>query len=327
MRWRVGQDFRRLHQAAHLILTRRRPVLYPSCLAIQPLHHSICPRCPPVLAAQAWPTRVSGWSRSARDDVEYLEEGSVGRSTHHISLKGGQQKGDVPRQQPTEEDAACAKTCEDPSPRPWPPPDLLTTLDAAFFRWAMKHVTARKLQKLAGGSRLLDVLQDRKMAVALALHLVKVKRPKRALWVLFVSQNVGSKLKQNAYEVIAHQLAETSQWGSMFKLIETGRCHTGRTTVRLLNWYTRALLETHRYTLLEDVIARFEKENLKPNRRTFHHLISGHIRNRNLTLAKRNLAKMEEAGFPIDSSHIPSSCLPTVRWVAILLSSLNRWRH
>ncbi|KAF5375111.1 hypothetical protein D9758_000173 [Tetrapyrgos nigripes] len=78
--------------------------------------------------------------------------------------------------------------------------------------------------------------------------------------------------------------------------------HTGKTTIRLLNWRVRALVETDQHLHLQSMLEEFIKYHVKPNRRTFHLLISGCIRNRDLESAQNLLRVMEQHGVEPDAS-------------------------
>ena len=151
-------------------------------------------------------------------------------------------------------------------------------------------------------STLSEHFLDRTKAIKLAEALVHTQFPEHAIQVLLLAHKLGCPLKQNAYECVAHQLAEAKQWHLIPVLVRLGKRQTGRTTVRLLNWRTRAVIEAAHFALLERVLDEFELENLKPNRRTFHLLVYGHLRNHNLRLARECLKRMEAAGFPTDAT-------------------------
>lgn len=84
--------------------------------------------------------------------------------------------------------------------------------------------------------------------------------------------------------------------------VALGKRHTGRTTARLLNWRARALVETQHYALLQGITREFQESSLRPSRRTYHLVLSGHIRNGDLARAKECLREMATAGFPPDAS-------------------------
>ncbi|KAF9069153.1 hypothetical protein BDP27DRAFT_1223214 [Rhodocollybia butyracea] len=123
-----------------------------------------------------------------------------------------------------------------------------------------------------------------------------------AVKVLRLAHVLGCHLKQNAYECTAYHLARNLRWTSVLSVVSLGKRHTGKTTIRLLNWRIRALVETGQHALLRDVLEEFEKFQVKPNRRTFHLLLTGHVRNRDLFGARKLLRFMGQIGIPPDNS-------------------------
>ena len=163
---------------------------------------------------------------------------------------------------------------------------------------------SRIMMKGGVNSALLSqLLQNRDEARKLAEAIAQTRYPRQARGVLQMACKLGTPLKQNAYECLVHQLAlKGGHWHLIPSVVSLGLSHTGRTTVRLLNWQTHAYLKMRDYKRLEGVLDEFERHGLKPNRSTFHFLISGHTRNRNLWLARKCMMQMEAAGFPVDSS-------------------------
>ncbi|KAJ8521429.1 hypothetical protein ONZ45_g1865 [Pleurotus djamor] len=72
--------------------------------------------------------------------------------------------------------------------------------------------------------------------------------------------------------------------------------------MRLLNWRTRALIEEEQYSDLTAILHDFSKFKLTPNRRTYHLLLSGHVKNHDLHRAKECLQQMYAANCPPDAS-------------------------
>ncbi|KAG1801513.1 uncharacterized protein HD556DRAFT_883153 [Suillus plorans] len=143
---------------------------------------------------------------------------------------------------------------------------------------------------------------NRECVNRLAQDAVATSRPQRALQILNIAHHFGCYLKPNHYEGVAYHLASRSHWDLIPLLVTTARHHCGRASVRLLNWNMRAFVENQRYDQLDHAFEEFTDADLPPNRRTFHLLISGHLRNRNLNSAKQYMEKMAVAGFPVDSS-------------------------
>ena len=177
------------------------------------------------------------------------------------------------------------------------PPDVVHMIDSLF---AKKSQTS--MLKYLRSSPLSEHFLDRTKATKLAEAMVQTRSPQRASRILLLAHEHGCPLKQNAFESVAYQLAEAKHWHLIPPLVALGKRQSGRTTVRLLNWRTRAIIESTHYGRLETVLDEFEHENLKPNRRTFHLLISGHIRNHNLRLAREYLKKMQDAGISVDAT-------------------------
>jgi pentatricopeptide repeat protein len=181
-------------------------------------------------------------------------------------------------------------------------PIHLIAIDTLFTRRMKLEEASSYLQRFPFSDILLHRLQDRDQARVLAENFAGTRFPHRALWTLVIARNLGARFKQNAYDCVVHRLAEGRHWDLVLSVVGLGKQHTGRTTIRLLNWRIRALIATSKFKLLDEMLTKFERESLQPNRKTFHLLVSGHIRNRNLRKAKEYLSKMEVAGFPIEPS-------------------------
>lgn len=167
---------------------------------------------------------------------------------------------------------------------------------------------ARPLADCEAVKRIKDVpihsryFTDRESVNRLAQDAVMTSRPQRVLQVLNIAHHFGCKLKLNHYEAVAYHLADRRRWILIPSLVTAAKHHCGRTSVRLLNWKIRALVESQRYDHLDHAFEEFMIEELRPSRRTFHTLISGHLHNRNLNSAKQYMEKMVIAGFPVDPS-------------------------
>ncbi|GJE85760.1 hypothetical protein PsYK624_018390 [Phanerochaete sordida] len=171
-----------------------------------------------------------------------------------------------------------------------------------LFRRRAADCTVEDLKALARNPEAVSHLEDPDKARQLAVLMVNTGVPRRACQVFLLARYFGCRFKQNAYEGVAYQLAQTAQWAEMPSLVALGRRQTGRTTSRLLNWRARALVEISHFGLLDGVLEEFEEEKIVPNRRTYHTLVSGHLRNRDLAKVKDCLGWMEDAGFPMDAS-------------------------
>ncbi|KAJ3800478.1 hypothetical protein GGU11DRAFT_677214 [Lentinula aff. detonsa] len=177
-----------------------------------------------------------------------------------------------------------------------PPVNVLLTLLA-------RSLSEDDLQKeiIANPSlveHLLDSTKARQLAEVIALtpdfHL--------AAKVLQLAHVLGCPLKQNAYECTAYHLATKLRWSAVLEVVSLGIRHTRSTTTRLLNWRIRASMATGQHAFLRSILEEFERFRVKPTRRTFHLLISGHIRNRDLLGARKLLRLMVQIGIPPDDS-------------------------
>ncbi|KAI0348426.1 hypothetical protein BDW22DRAFT_1385778 [Trametopsis cervina] len=185
---------------------------------------------------------------------------------------------------------------------PQPDPELVDIVDALYARHSEGDYVIEDLETLVTKPELLNYLRDREKAAELAVLMVNTKVPRRAIHVLLLAHEFGSKFIQNVYERVAYQLAQTRRWEQMPALVALGQQQTGKTTVRLMNWRTRALVEISQYTLLNHVLSDFEEAHIKPNRRTFDTLVTGHLRNHDLEKVQDCLEWMQDAGFPMDAS-------------------------
>ncbi|THV04834.1 hypothetical protein K435DRAFT_746110 [Dendrothele bispora CBS 962.96] len=166
-----------------------------------------------------------------------------------------------------------------------------------------KSLTPRVLVKRIRQSSLLPHLLDPTKARLLAEAIAATPGTSHhAVPTLRLAHLLGCKMKQNAYECTAHQLAHVSKWDHILAVVSVGKRHTGKTTVRLLNWRVRALVETDQYLQLHSILEEFSLYHVKPNRRTFHLLISGCMRNRDLASTQDLLRIMEEHNIPPDES-------------------------
>ncbi|KAI0931922.1 hypothetical protein AcW2_000693 [Taiwanofungus camphoratus] len=284
MLWRVGQEFRHLQQAALLLFSVPRITIHTPFLVVQPLHHSIRVQWPPAVAFRG---RQFAQQRAGSLNIDSIFLGQRADGVAVLSNEAQPRKV-KPRKHPTKKVSQRS--------------EIASMIDAAFACFSLKSTALKKLRGGGESAGLLEHVVDREKARKLAMLMANTTRPKRALQVLILAHALGCKLKQNAYEGVAHELATGRQWRLVCFLVKLGLRHTGRTTVRLLNWRTRALVEIQHFTSLDGVLERFKADNLKPNRRTFHLLISGHIRNRDLARARHYLSAMQEAGYRIDGS-------------------------
>lgn len=139
---------------------------------------------------------------------------------------------------------------------------------------------------------------SRQLAQAMALTTL----PCRAHSVMIIAHRLGCHFKSNHFESVAYHLSLREHWSSVPLLVSLARHHCGRATARLLNWKMRAFIECRRFDQLDYVMTEFIRDNIKPVRRTFHLLLSAHLRNQDLDAAKRAIQMMENAGFSADAS-------------------------
>ncbi|GLB36254.1 putative pentatricopeptide repeat domain containing protein [Lyophyllum shimeji] len=179
------------------------------------------------------------------------------------------------------------------------PPEVIALIEEVVSRPTDEP---RVLMKIRACPDLLEHLTNAENVRKLAEKLALTHHPLRSLHLLSVAHAVGCRLKHNAYECVSFRLAGKRHWNGVLLAASLAKQHLGQMSSRLLNWRARALVEVEDYTGLQGIIAEFKENNLSPTRRTFHLLLSGHIRDCNLSLAKQCLAIMTEAGCPPDAS-------------------------
>ncbi|KAF8641032.1 hypothetical protein AX17_000677 [Amanita inopinata Kibby_2008] len=160
----------------------------------------------------------------------------------------------------------------------------------------------RKLQRILASPSLSEYLANGDNVRALTESIACTLPPSHVLQALSLVQRLGHQLKQNVYECACFRLANLKQWRHVILIVSLGRRQTGRTSSRLLNWKARALLEMEQYGSLHNILGEFEQCKVKPNRRTYHLILTGHVRNHNLLQAKDCLQVMQEAGFSPDAT-------------------------
>ncbi|KAF9651852.1 hypothetical protein BDM02DRAFT_3068315, partial [Thelephora ganbajun] len=182
------------------------------------------------------------------------------------------------------------------------PVELIAIIDNLTKFKEDKDKLLSYMQSVPRLNSLLEYLRDPKQVRDLAVKLAETSAPYRAMRLIDIASTLGTGLKQNTYEGVAHQYSQKREWFLVLSLVAKGLRWTGRSTTRLLNWRTRALVETSRFGLLDGVLEQFKNVGLKPNARTFQLLITGHIRNKDLTRARSCITLMEEHGFEVDGS-------------------------
>jgi len=182
------------------------------------------------------------------------------------------------------------------------PAELVAIIDNLTKFKRDKDKLLSYMQSVPRLNSLLERLRDPNQVRDLAVKLAETSAPYRAMRLIDIASTLGTNLKQNTYEGVAHQYAQKQEWFLVLSLVAMGLRWTKRSTTRLLNWRTRALVETSRFWLLDGVLEQFGNAGLKPNARTFQLLITGHIRNKDLTRARSCISLMEECGFEVDGS-------------------------
>lgn len=182
------------------------------------------------------------------------------------------------------------------------PAELVVIIDNLTKFKGDKDKLLSYMQSVPRLNTLFERLRDPNQVRDLAVRLAKTSTPYRAMRLIDIANTLGTNVKQNAYEGVAHQYAQTREWFLILSLVAMGLRWTGRSTMRLLNWKTRALVETSRFGLLDGVLEQFRNAGLKPNAKTFQLLITGYVRNKDLTRARSYIVLMEEHGFEVDGS-------------------------
>ena len=177
--------------------------------------------------------------------------------------------------------------------------ELFVLIDELSVPDISQHHASTLLAQIKQNVLWMNALRDMDAICYIAEQWALSETPYRAHRLLRVANLVGVRFKQNVYERVAFRLAENGHWYLIITLVSLAKYDTGRTTVRLLNWYTRALLETQHFTLLGQILERFASEGLKPQRRTFHLALRGHLLNHDLPRARSTIQAMEQAGFPV----------------------------
>ena len=142
---------------------------------------------------------------------------------------------------------------------------------------------------------------DSRKVSRLAQLMISTPHPRRALLVLVAAHRHGCLLGKEVYEAVARQLAEAREWILIPALARLQKRQSGRRTARLLDWCIRALVEMSQFARMDRALKWFEEEGLFPSRRTYHLLLSGHLRNRNIVKAMDIIQRMLKARFGIDA--------------------------
>ncbi|KAH0590603.1 Pentatricopeptide repeat-containing protein, mitochondrial [Termitomyces sp. J132] len=179
------------------------------------------------------------------------------------------------------------------------PPDVINRVEEIFSNNGNDQSVILHLQKCP---ELLRYLLNYEHACEIAEGLACTRRPSLSLRFLHVAHTLGCRFRDNPYECVSFHLAEKRNWNDVLSAVSLAQQHRGRLSLRLLNWRTRAYVETENYKALQHILAEFKEHHLEPTRRTFHLILSGHIRNRDLYKAKECLKTMTEANCPPDAT-------------------------
>ncbi|KAI9445247.1 hypothetical protein H4582DRAFT_2053334 [Lactarius indigo] len=145
------------------------------------------------------------------------------------------------------------------------------------------------------------IFSDSRKVSRLAQRMISTRYPRGALLVLVTAHRLGCPLGKEVYESVARRLAEAREWRLISSLALLQKRHLGRHTARLLDWRIRALIEVSQFAHLDRVLGWFEEDGLLPTQRTYHLLLYGHLRNRNIVKAMDVIQQMSQAGFTVDS--------------------------
>lgn len=181
-----------------------------------------------------------------------------------------------------------------------PPIQDVLSEDFSFIRSAASKLLRKEGTNLADCD-LHRLFSDSRKVSRLAQLMVSTPHPRRALFVLAAAPHLGRHLEREVYEAVAYRLAEAREWRLIPALARLQKRQLGRQTARLLDWCIRALVETSQFAHLDRALEWFEEERLLPSRRTYHLLLSGHLRNRNIAKAMDVIRRMLKAGFGIDT--------------------------
>ena len=182
------------------------------------------------------------------------------------------------------------------------PPKIVALIEDVLAKYAVHGEIPKSIHAILSNPSVSEFLLEKDSVRKLAENFACSQTPQRSLDLLRLAHHFGCSIKQNAYECATFQLALSKQWRLVLALVAQGKQHTGRTTSRLLNWRARALTEVQLFNLLHTVLEDFRRHHLTPTRRTFHLILSGHVRNHDLARAKDCLNAMDNAGFPPDAS-------------------------
>jgi pentatricopeptide repeat protein len=174
--------------------------------------------------------------------------------------------------------------------------------ESSYIRSAASKLLRKKIKYPLTDCDLHRLFSDSRKVSRLAQQMISTPHPRSALLVLVAAHHYyGCHLGREVYEAVACRLAEAREWRLISALTRLQKCQSGRQTARLLDWCIRALVETSQFARMDRALKWFEEEGLLPSRRTYHLLLSGHLRNRNVVKAMDVMQRMLKAGFAIDT--------------------------
>jgi len=173
-------------------------------------------------------------------------------------------------------------------------------MENPHIRSAASKLLRKRTPNLLADHELHRLFSDSRKVARLAQLLISTPHPRRALLVLDAAHRYGCLLGKDFYETMAWRLAEAREWRLILAVARRQKLQSGRRTARLLDWCIRALVEMSQFARLDPALKWFEEEGLLPSRRTYHLLLSGHLRNRNIVKATDVIQRMSKAGFGID---------------------------
>ncbi|KDR85101.1 hypothetical protein GALMADRAFT_320806 [Galerina marginata CBS 339.88] len=177
------------------------------------------------------------------------------------------------------------------------PPEFARVMDMLSSNLSQEMI----LQSINCSPSLLSFFSDRKKIREIAKELARSPDPHHSLQIFNLAYHLGHTLNASAYESVSFHLSQSQNWSIVLAVVASAKQHIGHTTLRLLNWRALALMETQRYSLLQQMLKEFEGAKLSPTRRTYHIMLSGCMRNYDLEGAKRCLQDMRGAGFQMDA--------------------------
>ncbi|KAI0002071.1 hypothetical protein BJV77DRAFT_1164910 [Russula vinacea] len=212
-------------------------------------------------------------------------------------------------------DHADPNTSVSPSPNPVPlnghrpvappmhdlPSEYLSPMGRSHSRSIASQDPQEQIMDIQADPVFLEASSDTRQISRLAEQMISTPHPHKALLILLAAHRPGFHLGAEVYERVARRLAKAQKWILIPALAHIQKRQSGRQTARLLDWCIRALIEMSQFASLDHVLEWFKEQDLDPSRRTYHLLLSGHLRNRNIVKAMDVIQRMSEAGLGVDT--------------------------